>query len=223
MYIVHISSSRALEACRQARAAGAPLFVETRPVYLHLTDERARGADAPLYVGQPPLRPIEDGRALWRGLADGRIDVLASDHAPWTREQKLDPSLSITRTRPGISDLQFMLPMYFSEGVRARHFTLQRFVENISTNAARIFGLYPKKGVILEGSDGDIVIWDPNRTATVTAEADLSKSDYSVYEGWKVTGWPVTTIRRGEIVYEAGRIAGRAGSGRLISRERWHR
>jgi dihydropyrimidinase len=192
MYVVHISSSRALEACRQARAAGAPLFVETRPLYLHLTDERARSADAPLYVGQPPLRPIEDGRELWRGLADGRIDVLASDHAPWTREQKLDPSLSITRIRPGMSDLQFMLPMYFSEGVRARHLTLQRFVEHTSTNAARIFGLYPKKGVILEGSDGDIVIWDPNRRATVTAEADLSKADYSVFT---VDGTPVSSFQ----------------------------
>jgi dihydropyrimidinase len=222
-YIVHISSARALEACRQARSAGPPLFIETRPLFLYLTVDRMRGPDAPLYVSQPPLREATDGKELWRGLADGTIDVLATDHAPWTREQKLDPSLSITRTRPGMSDLQFMLPMYFSEAVRTRHFTLQRFVENTATNAARIFGLYPKKGVILEGSDADIVIWDPNRTATVTAEADLSKSDYSVYEGWKVTGWPVTTIRRGEVVYEAGRIIGRAGTGRLISRERWHR
>ena len=223
LYVVHISSSRALEACRQARAGGAPLFVETRPLYLHLTDERMRGPDAPLYVGQPPLRPASERQELWRGLADGRIDVLATDHAPWTREQKLDPLLSITRLRPGMSDLQFMLPMFFSEGVRGRHLPLQRFVENTSTNAARIFGLYPRKGTIREGSDADIVIWDPNRTAMVTAEADLSKSDYSVYEGWKVTGWPITTIRRGEIVYEAGRVNGRAGTGRLISRERWHR
>jgi dihydropyrimidinase len=218
MYVVHISSSRALDACRQARAAGAPLYVETRPLYLHYTEDRLRGPDAPLYVGQPPLRTETDREELWRGLADGRIDVLATDHAPWIREQKLDPSLSITRLRPGMSDLQFMLPMYFSEGVGKRRLPLQRFVETTSTNAARIFGLYPKKGVIAEGSDADIAIWDPKRTATITAEADLSKSDYSIYEGWKVTGWPVTTIRRGQVVYEDSRIAGRAGTGQLIRR-----
>ncbi len=222
MYLVHVSSARALAACRLARSAKSPLFVETRPLYLHHTVDRMRGADAPLYVGQPPLREETDRQELWRGLADGTIDVLATDHAPWTREQKLDPSLSITRLRPGMSDLQFMLPMYFSEGVQRRRIPLQRFVQNTSTNAARIFGLYPRKGAIRVGSDGDIVIWDPSQTATVTADADLSKADYSVYEGWKVTGWPVMTIRRGEIVYEGRRITGRTGTGQLIKRERWH-
>ena len=147
--------------------------------------------------------------------------MLATDHAPWTRAQKLDPSLTVARVRPGVSDLQFMLPMYFSEGVGKRKLPLQRFVETTSTNAARIFGLYPHKGVIREGADADIAIWDPNRTANITAEADFSKSDYSVYEGWKVTGWPIMTIRRGEIVYEQGRVIATAGSGKLYSRNRW--
>ncbi len=182
-----------------------------------------RGPNAPLYVGQPPLREESDRQELWRALADGTIDVLATDHAPWTREQKLDPALSITRLRPGMSDLQFMLPMYYSEGVRRRRISLQRFAENTSTNAARIFGLYPRKGAIRVGSDADLAIWDPNRTATITADADFSKSDYTVYEGQTVTGWPVMTIRRGEIVYEAGRILGQAGSGRLMTRARWQR
>ncbi|MEX2285178.1 MAG: amidohydrolase family protein [Gemmatimonadota bacterium] len=221
VHIVHLSSARALEACKQARAAGAPLFVETRPLYLHLTEEKMQRPDAPLFVGQPPLRTVADRTELWRAMIDGRIDVLATDHAPWRREQKLDPALSITRLRPGVSDLQFMLPMYFSEGVGKRRLPLPRFVETTSTNAARIFGLYPKKGVIQVGSDADFAIWDPNRTATVSAEADHSKSDYSVYEGWNVTGWPVTTIRRGEVVYDDGRVLGQAGTGRLISRERW--
>jgi dihydropyrimidinase len=122
-----------------------------------------------------------------------------------------------------MSDLQFMLPMYFSEGVGKRKLPLERFVETTSTNAARIFGLYPRKGVVREGSDGDVVVWDPARTARVTAKADLSKSDYNVYEGWHVTGWPITTIRRGQIVYDAGAVAGRAGSGQLLRREGWSR
>ena len=223
VYVVHLSSARALEVCRTARARRAPLFVETRPMYLHLTLSRMEGPDAPLYVGQPPLRDQSDRDALWRGLADGSIDVLATDHAPWTRAQKLDPSLSIARVRPGVSDLQFMLPMYFSEGVGKRELPLSRFVETTSTNPARIFGLYPKKGAIRAGSDADVVLWDPGRAGVVSAEADLSKSDYSVYEGWAVTGWPVMTIRRGEVVYENGRVTGQSGSGRLISRDRWRR
>ena len=222
VYVVHLSSARALEVCRRARPR-APLFVETRPMYLHLADQRLQGEDAALFVGQPPLRADADRQALWQGLADGAIDVVATDHAPWTREQKLDPSLSIARVRPGVSDLQFVLPMYFSEGVGKRRLPLTRFVETTSTTAARIFGLYPKKGVLREGSDADVVLWDPARTGRVTAEADLSKSDYSVYEGWTVTGWPVMTIRRGEVVYESGRVVGKEGTGRLIRRERWHR
>jgi dihydropyrimidinase len=222
LYVVHMSSARALEACQGTRRPGASLFVETRPLYLHLTEERMAGPDAALYVGEPPLRSASDSLELWRGLADGRIDVLGSDHAPFTRAQKTDPAvLSVSNHLAGMSDLQFMLPMYFSEGVHKRHLPLTRFVETTSTNAARIFGMYPRKGAIRTGSDADIVIWDPNRQGSVTAEADLSNADYSVYEGWKVTGWPVTTIRRGEIVYDAGQVSGRSGTGRLISRERW--
>lgn len=223
VHVVHLSSARALEACRAARASGAPLSVETRPLYIHLNDERMRGPDGPLHVGQPPLRTPEDQEALWRGLADGSIDVLATDHAPWRREQKLDPELSITRLRPGVSNLQFMLPMYFSEGVGKRGMSVERFVETTATGAARIFGLHPRKGVVEPGSDADVVVWDPRRVARVRAEADLSNADYSVYEGWEVTGWPVVTIRRGAVVYEGGRVVGRAGGGVLARRDRWSR
>ena len=222
IYLVHLSCARALAVCRATRAAGrVPLFVETRPLYLHLASDKMRGPDAPLYVGQPPLREESDRVALWQGMKDGAIDVLATDHAPWTREQKLDPSLTITRLRPGVSDLQSMLPMFFSEGVHGRGLPLTRFVASTSTNAARIFGLYPRKGVIQAGADADNTIWDPNRTDTIRAEVDHSKSDYSVYEGWKVKGWPITTIRRGEIVYDGGRILASGGAGRLVTRQPW--
>jgi dihydropyrimidinase len=223
VYIVHMSSSRALDACHAARKVGAPLYIETRPLFIHLSEEKLRGTDYQLYVGQPPLRPRADVDAMFRGLIDGDIDVLGTDHAPWTRAQKMDPSLSIARVRPGASDLQFMLPMYFSEGVGKRTLALPRFVATTSTNAAKIFGLYPKKGVIRAGADADIAIWDPKRTAPVLAANDLSKSDYSPYEGWSVTGWPVTVIRRGEVVVEQGRVTGVAGSGQLASREAWRK
>jgi dihydropyrimidinase len=217
-HVVHLSSERALDACRAARQRGLKLHVETRPLYLHLTEEKMRGAELPLFVGQPPLRTRRDSEALWTGLADGAIDVLATDHAPWTRAQKLDPALSITNLKPGVSDLQFMLPMFFSEGVGKRQLPLERFVAVTSANPARIFGLYPKKGVVREGSDGDVVIWDPQRTHQVRASEDRSRSDYSPYEGWDVRGWPVMTIRRGEVVFEGDAIKAKPGSGRMIRR-----
>lgn len=221
MHVVHLSSARALEACRGARHAGLPLTVETRPLYLHLTDEVMRGPDAPLYVGQPPLRTRDDVEAMWSGLLDGSIDFLATDHAPWTRAQKLDPELTISRVRPGVSNLQFMLPMFYSEGVRTRRMPLERFVATTSTNAARRFGLHPRKGVIAEGSDADVVIWDPGQRGVVRGEDDLSNADYSVYEGRQVTGWPVMTIRRGEIVATGTNVTGAPGSGRLVRRDPW--
>ena len=218
MHVVHLSSARALEACRAARRLGLPLTVETRPLYLHLTDDMMKRPDAPLYIGQPPLRSREDVEAMWSGLLDGTIDFLATDHAPWTREQKLDPALTIARVRPGVSNLQHMLPMYYSEGVRTRRMPLERFVATTSTNAARRFGLFPRKGVIAEGSDADVVIWDPDRRDTVRGEDDLSNSDYSVYEGTQVTGWPIMTIRRGEVVATGTNVIGSPGSGRLVER-----
>jgi dihydropyrimidinase len=221
MHVVHLSSARALEACRIARRAGLPLTVETRPLYLHLTDEVMRGPDAPLYVGQPPLRTRDDVEAMWSGLLDGSIDFLATDHAPWTRAQKLDPELTISRVRPGVSNLQHMLPMFYSEGVRTRGMSLERFVATTSTNAARRFGLHPRKGVIAEGSDADVVIWDPELRGVVRGEDDLSNADYSVYEGRAVTGWPVMTIRRGEVVATGTNVTGAPGSGQLVPRHRW--
>jgi dihydropyrimidinase len=220
MHVVHLSSARALETCRAAKRSGLPLTVETRPLYIHLTDEVMRGPDAPLFVGQPPLRTRDDVEAMWSGLLDGSIDFLATDHAPWTREQKLDPALTIARVRPGVSNLQHMLPMYFSEGIGTRRLPLERFVATTSTNAAKRFGLFPRKGLIAEGSDADLVIWDPSRRDVVRAADDHSNSDYSVYEGREVTGWPEITIRRGEIVARGTTVTGAPGSGRLLSRMR---
>lgn len=221
MHVVHLSSGRALDACRAVKGRGLPFSVETRPLYIHLTDEATRGPDAPLFVGQPPIRSRADVEAMWSGLLDGSIDFLATDHAPWTREQKLDPALTIARVRPGVSNLQHMLPMYYSEGVRARRLPLERFVATTSTNAARRFGLHPRKGIIAEGSDADVVIWDPELRGIVRGADDLSNSDYSPYEGRTVTGWPVMTIRRGEIVATGTNITGAPGSGILVQRERW--
>jgi dihydropyrimidinase len=219
LYIVHLSSARALEACAAAQARGLAVYVETRPLYLHLTAERFAEPDGAKYVGQPPLREQHDVDALWHGLRQGTVHTVCTDHAPWSLAAKLDPSLSITNLRPGVENLQTLLPMLYSEGVRAGRISLQRLVEVTSTNAARLFGLFPRKGSIGVGSDADIVVLDPALTRRVQSSMLKSNCDYSPYEGWEVTGWPVLTLRRGEIVFRDDTVTSPAGSGLLVRRE----
>jgi len=218
VYIVHLSSERALEACVEAQARGLPVYVETRPFYLHLTSERFAEPDGAKYVGQPPLREPSDVEALWAGLRQGTIHTVCTDHAPWTLAAKLDPALSVERLRPGAENLQVMFPMLYSEGVRTGRISLRRMIEVLSTNAAKLFGLYPRKGTLAPGSDADVVIFDPDETRTIENNMLKSNADYSVYEGWEVTGWPVITIRRGQIIYDNGEVTGQPGSGILPER-----
>jgi dihydropyrimidinase len=218
MHFVHLSSRGALEAARNPRTTGLPLTIETRPLYLYFTEEWLRGPEGPLFIGQPPLRTARDVEEMWAGLADGRIDMLATDHAPWTRAQKLDPGLDVGRLRPGVSDLRFVRPVLFSEGVRKGRISLERYVEVTSTAAARAFGLYPERGVVREGSFGDVMVLDPGLEHVVDASDDPSNSDYTPFQGWTLTGWPIMTVRRGEVVYEGGRVTGMPGSGRPASR-----
>jgi dihydropyrimidinase len=218
VYLVHLSSARALDVCAEAKTRGLPVYVETRPLYLHLTESVFDAEpDCGRFVGQPPLRQASDVAALWAGLSQGLIDTVCTDHAPWSLAAKLDPELSIERLRPGVENLQLLLPMLYSEGVRSGRLSLQRLVELTSTNAARLFGLYPRKGVLAVGSDADVVIFDPDLERTVTASMLHSNADYSVYEGWKVTGWPILTLRRGEIVFRDDQVSGQRGSGRVLA------
>ena len=218
IYVVHLSSARALEVCAAARARGVPIYVETRPLYLHLTSERFAEDDGAKYLGQPPLREPGDVAALWTGLQQGVVQTVCTDHAPWSLAAKLDPAHTLDNLRPGVENLQTLLPMLYSEGVRAGRLSLRRLVEVTSTNAARLFGLYPRKGTIAVGSDADLVIFDPQLTRTVEREMIKSNAGHSVYEGWEVTGWPVTTLRRGEVVFRDDEVDGRPGSGLLVRR-----
>jgi dihydropyrimidinase len=217
-YIVHLSSERALEACAVARARGLPIYVETRPLYLHLTSEQYAREDGPIYVAQPPLRQAQDLKALWAGLADGTIDTIASDHAPWTRSMKMDPALNLVRMRPGVADLETMLPMLFTEGVMRGRLTIERFVAVTASNAARLFGLYPRKGTIAVGSDADLVIWETRRSRTIRGADMYSRAGHTVYEGREISAFPAITIRRGKVVFENGRLVGEPGTGLVLVR-----
>jgi dihydropyrimidinase len=216
--IVHLSSRRALEVCVEAQQRGLQVYVETRPLYLFLTRERFEEAEGAKYLGQPPLRQREDVDSLWEGIDRGSIHTVATDHAPWSLEAKLSPDHTLQNLRPGVENLQTMLPMLYSEGVRRGRISLERFVEVTSTHAAKLYGLYPRKGKIAVGSDADLVLFDRELTRSIDNDMLLSNADYSVYEGWEVTGWPVVTIRRGEIVYQDGEVLGTPGSGQLIRR-----
>jgi dihydropyrimidinase len=219
VYVVHLSSAAALDRCRQARAAGLGVYVETRPLYLHLTRERFAEPDAAKYVGAPPLRDQSDRDALWRGLAAGEVDTVCSDHAPWTLAAKLDPALDVMTARQGVADLETLMPMLFSEGVLAGRISLDRFVELTSANAARLFGLYPRKAAIAVGSDADLALWDTQQRRIIDGAHMHSRAGYSVYDGWTVQGWPRFVIRRGQIVLSDGSSTARPGQGRWVRRD----
>jgi len=221
IYIVHMSSEGALRVAQDAQTRGLPVYVETRPIYLHLTGERYDEEDRGLYIGQPPLREQSDQDAMWTGIANGTVHVVGTDHVPYSKATKMDPNQTIARHHAGMSNLQLIRPMIYSEGVVNNRISLERFIAVTATNPAKLFGLFPRKGTIAIGSDADIVIWDPKETRTVRDEDMLSGSGYSTYAGWQVTGWPIITIRRGEIVYKNGQIVGKAGTGELLHRGRW--
>jgi dihydropyrimidinase len=223
IYIVHISSERAMRAAEAGQARGLPVFTEVRFLYLHLTRERFDQPDGAIYTGDPPLREKSDANYLWSALAKGAVNVVDTDHVGYTREEKLDPSLDIINHRPAGNYLQVQLPLLFSEGVRTGRITLEQMVAVSSTNPAKLFGLYPQKGTIAVGSDGDVVIWDPNLRRTIRDEDQLANARFSIFSGWEVTGWPIVTIRRGEIVYRDGKILAAAGSGQLAPRHHWQK
>jgi len=223
IYIVHISSERAMRAAEAGRARGLPVFTEVRFLYLHLTRERFDEPDGAIYTGDPPLRDKSDADYLWSALARGTVDVVDTDHVGYTREDKLDPSLDIVNHRPAGNYLQVQLPLLYSEGVRKGRITLERMVALSSTNPAKLFGLYPRKGTIAVGSDADVVIWDPNLKRTVRDQDQLANAKFSIFSGWELTGWPIVTIRRGEVVYQDGKILATAGTGQLAPRQRWQR
>jgi dihydropyrimidinase len=217
IYLVHLSSRAALDTMRVGKRRGR-VFGETRPLYLYLTRAQFDRPDAALWVGQPPLRSADDVEAVWTALAHGTLDTVGTDHVPHTRAAKLAPGVTFDRIPPGVSNLETLLPMLYSEGVRKGRLTLARLVEVLATAPARIAGMYPRKGVIAIGSDADLVVFDPDAHRTIHAVDLHSACDYDPYEGWEVTGWPETVISRGEIVFERGDTRANPGRGRFVPR-----
>ena len=219
-YVVHLASARALEACHDGRRRGVPVYVETRPLYLHLTRQRFEDEDGAKYAGAPPLREQSDVDALWAGVAFGNVDTLASDHAPWLLAEKLDPAFDATNLRQGVADLETCLPMLYSAGVLTGRISAEQFVAVSATNPAKLFGLYPRKGAIVVGSDADLVVWDDDRVRTIDGATMYSRADYSPYDGFEIRGWPKWVVSRGDVVVEEGAVVAEKGRGRLAWRGR---
>jgi dihydropyrimidinase len=212
LYIVHVTSKKALEEVRSRRERFSKVFVETCPVYLTHTKESMR--DNLLKVS-PPLRSQEDIDALWEGIRDGSIQTVGSDHLALKRESKAG---SIWDASMGISGTALVLPVLLSEGFHRRDISLEKIAEITSYNVAKIFNLYPQKGNIQIGSDADLTIVDLEKEQTVTHTMLNSASDFSVYENWRLKGWPVLTMARGTVVMRDGEIVGQRGFGKFMRR-----
>jgi dihydropyrimidinase len=219
-YFVHLSSGDAIDEIRRARADDRSVLAETRPIYLYLTEERFLEANGAKYVGYPPLRSAEDRDAIWAAIADGTIDVVATDHCSWSLERKLAAD-RFTRMPPGMSNLETLVPMLYSEGVSKSRISLSRWVDLIATNPAKIFGMYPRKGAIVEGADADLVIFDPAQKVVINSREMHSRADYDPFEGFEVTGWPKMTISRGIPIAIDRKVDASAGRGEFVARERF--
>jgi len=210
LYVPHMTAALGSEEVRCARASGQTVYAETCPQYLTLTDDDLRRLGPLLKIG-PPLRDEADRLALWRGLSEGIIDTIASDHAP--KEKRIDDDFFDAPY--GSPQVETMLPLVFDEGVRGERISLPRLVRTMCENPARIFGLYPKKGAIRPGSDADLVIFDPKAEWTIVHADQHSGAPYTAYEGRRCVGKPLASIQRGAIVLENDEVVAGPGSGRF--------
>jgi len=221
VYIVHVSAAEAVEEVAAARSRGLPVFAETCPQYLFLSDEcyEEPGFDGAKYVMSPPLRDRRAQERLWRGLASDELQVVATDHCPFRmRDQKTLGRDDFTKIPGGVPGIETRLSLLFDGAVGGGRFDVRRFVAVTAANPARIFGLHPRKGVIAPGSDADIVVFDADRQLTLSAATLHMRVDYSPYEGRVVRGVPELVLSRGRPVVERGRFVGRPGAGRFLCR-----
>jgi len=221
IYFVHLSTAMSLECVKTAKNEGQTVYAETCPQYLFLSEECY---DEPelgglKYMMSPPLRAKSDTEALWQGVREGHIDVIATDHCPF--DFKLKRQLGkddFSRSPCGLPGIELRVPLMFSEGVMKGRISPNRFVEIVAASPARIMGLYPQKGRIAPGSDGDIIIIDPDQRCTVAHKMLHENVDFTPYEGMDIRGWPIMTMVRGQIVAKDGEFVGKKGFGRFLKR-----
>ena len=221
LYIVHLSASQALAAVAEARNTGQNVFAETCPQYLYLSIEDLAKPDfeGSKYVASPPLRPKEHQADLWRGLRTNDLSVVSTDHCPFCfKDQKEMGRGDFSKIPNGIPGVEHRMDL-LHQGVVAGELSLRRWVEVSSATPARMFGLYPRKGVIAAGADADIVVYDPDKQHTLGVDTHHMAVDYSAYEGMSITGGVSTVLSRGSVVVDGGEFHGSEGHGKFLSRE----
>ena len=220
-YIVHLTCEGALNAVRLATRRNQKLFVETCIQYLlldaSLYEKDFEGAK---WVMSPPLREKKDQATLWAGINQGLVQIVATDHCPFNWEQKKMGEKDFSKIPNGHPAIEHRMELLFSEGVNKKKITLNKYVEVTSTNPAKIFGMFPKKGTIAVGSDADIILIDPNTKHTLSSSTHHMKVDYSAYEGWELTGKVKTVLLRGKVAIENGKCLVEKGYGKFIRRNK---
>ncbi len=234
LYIVHMNAAGEVDQLHYARQQGLPILGETCPQYLFFTTDHLRRPDGAKWVCSPPMRTAEDNARLWQGLADGTIQTIGTDHCPffydgaqpilyegWPvaipgKELGREDFTKIPNGLPGVGD---RLPILWTYGVRAGKLTPNQFVALTSTNPAKIFGLYPRKGALLPGSDADLAIWDPDQRLTYGVAWAKHRTDYNLYENWELVGFPEKVFLRGQLIVDGVIWSGRPGMGRYLSRQ----
>ncbi len=220
MHVVHMSTGIGAELIEAAKFKGSPVTAETCPHYLTLNAKDAMTSRGSFAKIAPPLRAIHDNEVLWEKLESGAVDFVATDHAPYSiEEEKAKEGMTIWTSFPGIPGTETMVPVIVSEGYNKGRISLHRLVEILSTNAAKHYGLYPKKGALLPGSDADFTIIDLEREWTIDEGKTQCKNKYTPLHGLKLKGKVDTTIVRGAVVYTDDKIVGKEGYGQFIKRQ----
>ena len=221
--LVHVSSADAVEQIRWAHGRGLKILAETCPQYLVLTADHlhAPGFEGAKYICSPPPRDQASQQAVWQGLASGVFQVVSSDHAAFRFDdpegkRRHGANAPFAKVPNGLPGVETRLPLLFSEGVNKGRIDIRTFVALTATNAARIYGLYPRKGTIAVGSDADLVLWDKDRQVVITNDLLHHNCDYTPYEGMAVRGWPAVVLSRGEVVVEEGKLLAEPGRGEFL-------
>jgi dihydropyrimidinase len=220
-YIVHLTCEGALNAVRNATRRNQKVFVETCIQYLLLDASLyENNFDGAKWVMSPPLREKKDQQTLWAGINQGLVQVVGTDHCPFTWEQKLMGKEDFSKIPNGHPAIEHRMELLFSEGVNTGKITANKFVELTSTNAAKIFGMFPKKGTIAVGADADLVLFDPDKKHTISVNSHHMNTNYSAYEGWEVTGKVQTVLLRGKVVIDNNQCLAEKGNGQFIKRSK---
>ncbi|MBQ7581411.1 MAG: dihydropyrimidinase [Lachnospiraceae bacterium] len=220
VYIVHNTCRESIKCIEEARSMGHPVFAETCPQYLFLDDSLYELPDfeGAKYVMSPPLRSIADQEYLWEALKNGTLKVVATDHCPFPMEQKKIGLHNFSQIPNGGTGIEERIPLMYSEG-RKRGLSYTAISKLTSTNPAKLFGMYPRKGTIRIGSDADLVLYDPDKQVTISHELLHENVDYTCYEGFTVDGYPTMTILRGQVLVQDGDFTGKKGQGQFIRRD----